>query len=341
MRMDILFIYSYHAYMHGYDPLRDWADIRLFLAIFDRGSLVGAAEHLGLTQPTVGRRLSAMENRYGTPLFARAGRRMQLTDAGKAILDSARRMELEMLAIERNLEAQSTALRGEVTISATEGTGTEWLTPVLLDFHREYPEIVLNVQIDSRAADLLHREADIALRLGQPEQAQLIARKLVTVGFGLYASPAYLDNAPPLHELDDLSAHHRVGLRTPGNRELLFESLPFSETLPGDYTYVSNSATAQMAAVKAGFGIGLLSHRWATMAGQLVRVLPQYNASPIDLWLVTHEELRYSARIRTTFDFIAERARADAELFALGDTGLVHKPTSAAARKPPRRKRSS
>ena len=167
--------------MHGYDPLRDWADIRLFLAIFDRGSLVGAAEHLGLTQPTVGRRLSAMENRYGTPLFARAGRRMQLTDAGKAILDSARRMELEMFAIERNLEAQSTALRGEVTISATEGTGTEWLTPVLLDFHREYPEIVLNVQIDSRAVDLLHREADIALRLGQPAQAQLIARKLVTV----------------------------------------------------------------------------------------------------------------------------------------------------------------
>ncbi|CAA0101201.1 HTH-type transcriptional regulator DmlR [Halioglobus japonicus] len=326
--------------MHGYDPLRDWADIRLFLAIFDKGSLVGAAELLGLTQPTVGRRLSAMETRFGTPLFVRAGRRMQLTDAGKAILDSARRMEIEMLAIERHLEAQSTALRGEVTISATEGTGTEWLTPVLRDFHREYPEIVLNVQIDSRAADLLHREADIALRLGQPEQQQLIARRLVTVGFGLYASQDYLDNAPPVHALEDLAEHQRVGLRTPGNREQLFESLPFSDPLPGNYTYVSNSPTAQMVAVKAGFGIGLLSHRWATMAGKLVRVMPQYNATSIDLWLVTHEELRYSARIRTTFDFIAERALADAELFARGDSGPARS-SKPAAQAPARRKRST
>lgn len=304
--------------MHGDDPLRDWADIRLFLAILDQGSLVAAAEYLGLTQPTVGRRLSAMETRFGTPMFVRAGRRMQLTDAGKAILDSARRMEIEMLAIERSLEAQSTALCGEVTISATEGTGTEWLTPVLLDFQREYPEIMINVQIESRAADLIHREADIALRLSKPEQPELIARRLVTVGFGLYASRAYLDSAPPLRTLEDLSAHKRVGLRTPGNREQLYETLPFADQLPGNYTYVSNSPTAQVVAVQAGFGIGVLSHRWAAMAGKLVRVLPQYNAAEIDLWLVTHEELRHSARIRATFDFIAERALADAELFEQG-----------------------
>ncbi|MCB1705914.1 MAG: LysR family transcriptional regulator [Halioglobus sp.] len=304
--------------MHGNDPLRDWADIRLFLAILDQGSLIGAADYLGLTQPTVGRRLAMMETRFGTPLFVRAGRRMQLTDAGKAILDSARRMETEMLAIERNLEAQSTALCGEVTISATEGTGTEWLAPVLMDFHREYPEIMLNVQIQSRAVDLIHREADIALRLNQPEQAELIARRLVTVGFGLYASQAYLDSAPALESLEDLANHQRVGLRTPGNREQLFESLPFTDPLPGTYTYVSNSPTAQMVAVQAGFGIGVLSHRWASMAGKLVRVLPDYNAAAIDLWLVTHEELRYSARIRTVFDFIAERALADAQLFEHG-----------------------
>ena len=196
--------------MHGKDPLRDWADIRLFLAILDRGSLVAAAEHLELTQPTVGRRLTAMEERFGTPLFVRAGRRMQLTDAGAAILDSARRMEREMLAIARSLEVQSTALCGEVTISATEGTGTEWLTPVLLDFHRQYPEILLNVQIESRAVDLIRREADIALRLGQPTQPDLIARRLVTVGFGLYASEGYLRRAAPLNSLEDLQAHqHR------------------------------------------------------------------------------------------------------------------------------------
>jgi DNA-binding transcriptional LysR family regulator len=304
--------------MHGKDPLRDWADIRLFLAILDQGSLIAAAEHLGLTQPTVGRRLSAMEERFGTPLFVRAGRRMQLTDAGKAILDSARRMESEMLAIERNLEAQSTALRGEVTISATEGTGTEWLAPVLRDFHREYPEILLNVQIESRAVDLIHREADIALRLGQPVQPELIARRLVTVGFGLYASQSYLDNAPPLRSLEDLPSHKLVGLLGPGNRPREPHTFPVTQPLPGDYVYLSNSATAQLAAVRAGFGVGVLSHRWAAMTGKLIRVLPDYTAASIDMWLVTHEELRYSARIRTTFDFIATRVLADAELFEWG-----------------------
>jgi DNA-binding transcriptional LysR family regulator len=243
---------------------------------------------------------------------------MQLTDAGSAILDSARRMEREMLAIARSLEVQSTELCGAVTISATEGTGTEWLTPVLLDFHRQYPEILLNVQIESRAVDLIHREADIALRLGQPTQQDLIARRLVTVGFGLYASKEYLRRAPPLNSLEDLPAHHLVGLLAPGTSMNSTLSFPPTQLLPGNYVYQSNSPTAQLSAVQAGFGIGILSHRWASIAGKLTRVLPDYSPSAIDLWLVTHEELRYSARIRTVFDFIAERALADSDLFELG-----------------------
>jgi len=304
--------------MHTKDPLRDWADIRLFLAILDRGSLVGAADHLNLTQPSVGRRLAAMEARFGTSLFARAGRRMQLTDAGEAILDSARRMEREMLAIERSLEVQSTALVGEVTISATEGTGTEWLTPVLLNFHARYPEILLKVQIENRQVDLLRREADIALRLGQPKQPDLIAKRLVTVGFGLYASKSYLRRAPPLNTLDDLHAHDLVGLQAGGAGMHGVSMFPAGQALPGTIVYLSNSSAAQLSAVQAGFGIGILSHRWAVIAGKLTRVLPDFTAASIDLWLVTHEELRHSARIRAVFDFIAVRAQADAELFERG-----------------------
>jgi DNA-binding transcriptional LysR family regulator len=304
--------------MHRSDPLRDWADIRLFLAILDRGSLVAAAEHLDLTQPTVGRRLAAMEERFGTSLFVRAGRRMQLTDAGAAILDSARRMEREMLAIARSLEVQSTSLCGEVTVSATEGTGTEWLTPVLLDFHVRFPEIVLKVQIENRAVDLIRREADIALRLGQPAQPDLIARRLVTVGFGLYASKGYLRRAPPLNSLEDLHAHQLVGLQAAGVGMNSAQMFPSSQPLTGNFVYLSNSSTAQLSAVQAGFGIGVLSHRWAAIAGRLTRVLPDYTAAEIDLWLVTHEELRHSARIRAVFDFIAERALADKHLFERG-----------------------
>ena len=301
--------------MHSIDPLRDWADIRLFLAIHDRGSLVAASEVLGLTQPTVGRRLAAMEERFGTPLFVRSGRRMQLTDAGAGILESARRMEREMLAIERSLEVHSTELCGEVTISATEGTGTDWLTPVLFDFHQQYPEILVKVQIDNRPVDLLHREADIALRMGRPSQPALIARHLTTVGFGLYASPAYLKRAGMPDSIEALRQHNLVAL------DSLQGTGPFSnheDLLAGNYVYFSNSLAALTSAIEAGFGIGGLSHRWVAMRGKLVRVLPEYTANTLEMWLVTHEELRYSARIRAVSDFITERVLADRALFEHG-----------------------
>lgn len=304
--------------MSNKDALRDWADIRLFLAIVDHGSLVAAAEHLDLTQPTVGRRLAALEERYDTPLFVRSGRRMQLTDAGQAILDSARRMEREMLAIERSLEVQSKSLCGEVTISATEGTGTEWLTPVLLDFHRDHPEIVLHVQIENRAVDLIHREADIALRLGEPTQGDLIARRLVTLGFGLYASQDYLDTAGTPDSVEALKAHRLVGLDAARERVESAMALPATDPLADHYNYMTNSPAAQMSAVRCGFGIGALSHRWAALVGDLVRVLPDFAPMDMDMWLVTHEELRHSARIRAVSDFIAERIRAHAPLFEHG-----------------------
>lgn len=300
------------------DPLRDWADIRLFLAIREAGSLVAAADQLELTQPTVGRRLAAMEKRFGTPLFVRAGRRMQLTDAGEAILESALRMEREMFAIERSLEAQSTALRGEVVVSAMEGTGTDWLTPVLKAFHEEYPEILVTVQIDNRAVDIVHREADIAIRLGQPAQDNVIARKLLTVGFGLYASADYLAGRPPVNSVEDLAAHKLVGLDAAGTSLRTPIAFPAANPFPGDYVYLTNSPTAQMSAVRCGFGVGLLSHRWATMQGDLVRLLPDYTPHELDLWLVTHEDLRYSARIRVIYDFLAERMVRDLSLFQSG-----------------------
>ena len=304
--------------MNSKDSLQDWANIRLFLAVFDHGSLVAAAEFLGLTQPTVGRRLASMEDRFGTPLFVRSGRRMQLTDAGTGILENARRIEREMLAIERSLEVQSTALCGEVTISATEGTGTEWLTPVLFDFHQRDPEIVVRVQIESRAVDLIHREADIALRLGRPRQADLIARRLVNVGFGLYASRTYLDHVEPIRSVADLASHQWVGLEMTRERINAAAAFPVAPSIEGNYVYLTNSPAAQLTAVQSGFGIGVLSHRWAAMAGNLTRLLPDYNAANVELWLVTHEELRHSARIRALSDFLVERVLADKSLFESG-----------------------
>ncbi len=305
--------------MNTYDSMRDWADVRLFLAVHEHGSLVAAAEHLELTQPTVGRRLAALEERFGTPLFVRSGRRMKLTDAGNAILDSARRMQQEMYSIGRAADVQAQGLCGQVTVSATEGTGTEWLTPLLLEFHARYPDILVNMQIENRNVNLVQREADVALRLGQPTQPDLIARRLVRVGFGLYAANSYLDGRRhPVRDLSDLVHHELVGVARTPDRVLS----PFEKPLPippqARFSYVTNSPAAQIIAVRAGFGIGVVSHRWAAMTPGLVRLLPDLSLMEVDMWLVTHEELRYSARIRAVSEFIAEQVLNDAELFTHG-----------------------
>lgn len=301
--------------MNTNSPLRDWADIRLFLAIVEHGSLLAASEHLSLSQPTLGRRLAAMEERMGVPLFVRTGRRMQLTDTGRMILENARRMEREMLAIERAVDVQSKGLAGEVVITATEGTGTEWLAPELLEFHRRYPEIVLNIRVDNRAMDLLRREADIALRLGQPSGPELIARRLVAVGFGLYAARDYLDRAPAVETVEDLREHDFIGLYGPDGRPQLSLGEREIVDFPLRMVVTTNSPAAQISAARAGYGIAVLSHRWVSMRGDLVPVLPEIVVQETDMWLVTHEELRHSARIRAVSDYLAERVLANKEAF--------------------------
>lgn len=299
--------------------MRDWADIRMFLAILDRGSLSSAAEYLEITQPTVGRRLAAMEERFGTPLFVRSGRRMQLTDAGNSIVESARRMEREMLTIERGLESQSQQLQGEVIISAAEGMGAQWLSPVLFAFHQQYPDIVVKVLIENRAVDLVHREADLALRLGRPSQSELIGRRLCTLGFGLYASVAYLERKQPPSSLADLAEHNIVALKSINAPMLPPTPYPELPEVQGNDVYITNSPAAQLSAVKAGFGIGVISHRYAASEDTLQRVMPQYTPLEVDLWMVSHEELRYSARIRAVSDFIANRVIEDTALFERGE----------------------
>jgi DNA-binding transcriptional LysR family regulator len=301
--------------MNSKSALRDWSDIRLFLAIVEHGSLLAASEHLSLSQPTLGRRLAAMEKRMGVPLFVRTGRRMQLTDTGRTILENAQRMEREMLAIERAVEVHSKSLAGEVIITATEGTGTEWLPPELTEFRRRYPDITLNIRVDSRSMDLLRREADIALRLGEPKEPELIGRRLVTVGFGLYAAPSYLEHAPPVNSLDDLADHDLIGLEQAGSPTHLMPGDDLAHLPVGRFVFTTNSPAAQMSAARAGYGIAVLSHRWVALQGGLVPLLPDTNVFETSMWLLTHEELRHSARIRAVSNFLTERVLANKEQF--------------------------
>lgn len=304
----------------------DWADLRVFLGVVDGQTLLNAADILNMSQPTVGRRLAAFEARLGVPLFVRTGRSMVLTDSGQAILDGARTMEREMHAIRRTLDGQSQGLCGGVTISAMEGTGSQWLIPVLSSLKDKYPDIQVELNIESRTVDLLGREADLALRFGRPSQLDLITRKLTDIEFGVYASKRYLHGVGAIKLVEDLQRVSWVrGDFSADHKDVAMDLFKRNhpEAFSPEVDSISmrtNSPTAQLASVQAGIGVGLLSHRWASNDDELVNLLPSLVAVNYELWLVTHEGLRHSARIKAVADHIAEAALRDRHLFAPNKT---------------------
>lgn len=292
------------------DPSRslDWAALRDFLAVAECGSLSAAARRLGVSQPTLTRRMAALQEALRAELFRRGGRGLELTETGEAILAPARQMASEAQAIELAASGRDRELAGTVRITATEGLAVEWLTPALATFRERHPRIDLEILVRNTALNVLRREADVAIRLGRPQQAELVARRVAELALGLYASRSYLASAEALRTPADLALHRGVAfdgadLYT-GVGSWLEKGLG-----PARIVYRANTLAAQRAAIRAGFGIGGQSCFIAGRDPELVRVLPEIEAR-VEIWLVTHPGLRRSARIRAVFDFLAERLAA-------------------------------
>ncbi len=295
------------------EPL-DWTSLRDFLAVAELGSFSRAARRLGVSQPTLTRRIAALEARFRTELFRRSSRGVQLTEAGESMLQPARQMQEEAAAVEIAVSGRDAALAGAVRVTATEGLGVAWLTPALAEWQAEHPAIEIDVVIQNEALNLLAREADIALRLGRPRQANLVGKRLARLAFGLYASRAYLARHGRPASGASLSAHRIVGFDDAlKHRE---PSLWLETALAqGRIAYRSNSLLAQIAAMRAGYGIGGCACVIGDADPELERVLPEEETS-LEVWLVTHEGLRRSARIRAVFDFLAGRLAAARDDFA-------------------------
>jgi DNA-binding transcriptional LysR family regulator len=158
----------------------DWSALRDFLAVADTGSLSAAARQLRVSQPTLSRRMAALEERLGVELFQRTSRGLELSETGEAILGPARQMEREARGIEVAATGSSRALSGPVRITASEGLAIDWLTPELARFQAEHPDIEIRFLIRNTNLNLLQREADIAVRLGRPRQADLLVRRVAS-----------------------------------------------------------------------------------------------------------------------------------------------------------------
>ena len=299
----------------------NWSDYPVFLAVADAGSLTAAGKALGMSQPTVGRRIRALEDQFGTPLLRREDGRLIPTTFGQSMLDHIRRMQDEAAAIDRSSATLEDSLSGVVRLSATEGIGTAWLPGVMQRFRAEHPDVLIDIGIGFRDFNLAQREADIALRWKSPgEQNSLIGRKVASVKFGLFASPEYLARAGVPETLSDLSKHDGVVASIMDGKILWIMDEETEEPihLPGRITFRSNSIWAFCEGLEQGYGIGMLPLNAMNPAtDHLVRVMDEFYHE-IDLYLVAHQDLKRSARIRAVFDYLVEAFRQDQNFFRDG-----------------------
>lgn len=299
----------------------NWSDYPVFLAVADAGSLTAAGKALGMSQPTVGRRIRALEDQFGTPLLRRQDGQLIPTTFGQSMLDHIRRMQDEAAAINRSSATLEDSLSGVVRLSATEGIGTAWLPGVMQRFRAEHPDVLIDIGIGFRDFNLAQREADIALRWKSPgEQNSLIGRKVASVKFGLFASPEYLARTGVPETLDDLSQHDGVVATIMDGKILWIMDHDTEEPmhLPGRITFQSNSIWAFCEGLEQGYGIGMLPLNASSPAtDRLVRVMGQFEHEE-DLYLVAHQDLKRSARIRAVFDYLVEAFRQDQTFFRDG-----------------------
>lgn len=283
----------------------DWEHCRSFLAVLEQGSLSGAARRLGLTQPTLARHVEMLEQGLGTTLFLRSPRGLTATEAGLALKPYADSMAAAAAAMRRAASSEADAVAGVVRISASEVVGAEVLPPILTELRGRHPRLVIELVLSDAIENLLQQEADIAVRMIEPTQEALLARRIGAVSLGLYAHERYLAHAGVPKSLDDLDNHSVIGFDrlTPALRALLAQAPEFE---PGGFALRADSQLAQLAAIRAGFGIGVCQTALARRDPALRRLLATAFELKLGVWIAMHENLRETPRCRAAFDALAE-----------------------------------
>ena len=282
-----------------------WNLHRSFLAVMAEGSLSAAARALGMTQPSLGRHIRELEQRLGVALFTRSPQGLTPTEMAHDLLPHAQAMASASAAMRRAASAGRGELRGVVRISASEVIGGEVLPAMLAAFREQHPGVVIELVLSNQAADLLRKDVDLAVRMVQPTQQALVARKVGTIALGLYAHRRYLKaHGTPLRP-DQLAEHALIGYdhEPPYVRAMRPAGLVYTRE---HFALRTDSDLAALAALRAGYGLGFCQVPLAARERQLVPVLAEAIALTLPTWLVMHEDLRRSTRHRAVFDFLAE-----------------------------------
>lgn len=282
----------------------DWNRARAFLVTAEEGSLVAAARSLGMTQPTLGRQVAALESELGFDLFIRRGRGLELTPNGIKLLEHVRLMGDAANQFSLSASGKSDVLKGDVSITASELLSTFMLPPMIKSLREQEPGIEIEIYSTNEQRDLSRREADIAIRSVRPTQPGLIAKKLCSVQGHLYAAKSYLQKLESPPSIAELNKANFIDSEKSGRLMTLLNSQGFNLTKQ-NFPIISNSHIVQWELVKQGMAITATVEEIGDNEPLVERVvISELPLITMDLWLVTHNELRTSRRIRRVFDFL-------------------------------------
>ncbi len=284
----------------------DWNRARAFLVTAEEGSLSAAARALGMTQPTLGRQVSALEEELGVALFERVGKGLELTPAGVELVEHVRAMGDAAIQLSLAATGRSQSIEGSICISAVEVVAAYILPPILNTLRQLEPGIDIEVIASNSASDLKRREADIAVRSFRPAQADLIARKLGNDKARLYASRDYLARLGNPTTPEQVAKADFVGFDRTDQLINAYREVFGLELSQEHFPLITESHLVQWEFVRHGAAIGIMPESIGDAEPGVVRVLPDVPPYVGEVWLVVHRELRTSPRVRRVFDFLAD-----------------------------------
>ncbi|WP_424964535.1 LysR family transcriptional regulator [Dinoroseobacter sp. S375] len=283
----------------------DWDLARTFLTVADEGSLSAAARALGQTQPTISRQIAAFETALDATLFERTGRSVALTPFGVELLDHVRAMAAGADMVSLAAMGQSQSVAGQVRITASELLSAFVLPPILREIRDLAPLLEVDIVADNGIRDLARREADIAIRHVRPEQPNLLTRRLRAETMRFYASHSYLDaqGMPDMASLGD----HQIISYVEADRMLGYLRPAGFDLTRANVRFTTSSQYTALELARAGLGVIILPVRMAATLPDLREVLGDMAPFEVPTWLVTHQEMKTSRRIRLVFDHLVER----------------------------------
>ena len=289
----------------------DWDKLRIFHAVADAGSLTHAGDKLNLSQSAVSRQIRGLEESLNATLFHRHARGLILTEQGELLHDATTAMNKRLDTAAARIRDSEEEVFGDLRVTTTLGFGTLWLAPRLVKLYEQYPDLRVDLMLEERVLDLPMREADVAIRMKEPSQADLIRKRLMTVKMQIFANQKYLDANGVPDSLDDL-VYHRLICQSVDAAQVGASSTLVQHLLTYEVRSLLtvNNYFGVLQAVLQHLGLGILPDYVSAEDDRLIRVIPDVESADIPVFLAYPEELRQSKRIAAFRDFVQEEITA-------------------------------